>query len=262
MRWLCACVLALLAGAGVARAQAPPSGETADGPAVVFMSRTLLRLSAEHLSSDDPRFVWDTQFGGEIDFVDYGVGRLTFVGNYQAMLGEQFRSFDPNQGNYVLEGAASGRGRGLEVAAVFYHQSRHLSDRPKRDAVDWNMVGGRVQRQWTAGDRRVHVRGDLRKTILRTFVDYDWEFDTQVRAEGPVAPHVLAFGGGGVRLLGVDGTRNRGTQAGYRTEGGVRFTGRAGATELFVALERRIDPYQLEFNTARWFMAGFRLLSR
>ena len=39
------------------------------------------------------------------------------------------------------------------------------------------------------------------------------------------------------------------------------FEGRAGAIELFVAGERRIDPYPVEFGVAQWFTAGFRLLS-
>ena len=67
---------------------------------------------------------------------------------------------------------------------------------------------------------------------------------------------------GDIRLLGVDGTRNRGTQTGIRGEGGVRLEGRGAAVELFVAGERRVDPYPLEFGDATWFTAGFRLLSR
>jgi hypothetical protein len=60
----------------------------------------------------------------------------------------------------------------------------------------------------------------------------------------------------------VDGSRDRGRQHGYRGEAGVRLEGRGGAAELFAALERRIDPYQLEFGTVTWAMAGFRLLTR
>ncbi len=43
-------------------------------------------------------FVWDTNFGGELDVIDYRTGRATFVANYQAILGDEFRHFDPNQG--------------------------------------------------------------------------------------------------------------------------------------------------------------------
>jgi len=54
----------------------------------------------------------------------------------------------------------------------------------------------------------------------------------------------------------------RGGPNGFRAEGGVRFEGSGGAVELFVGAERRIDPYPLEFGTATWMTAGFRLLSR
>jgi hypothetical protein len=60
----------------------------------------------------------------------------------------------------------------------------------------------------------------------------------------------------------VDGTRGTRHADGRRGEGGVRFTGRAGAVDLFVAGERRIDPYPLEFGVDTWFTAGFRFLSR
>ena len=73
-------------------------------------------------------------------------GRFTFFANYQVVTGEEFRAFDPTQGNYILGGRLSlPRSRGSRSPRVFYHQSRHLSDRPKRQAVDWNMFGGRVE---------------------------------------------------------------------------------------------------------------------
>jgi hypothetical protein len=60
----------------------------------------------------------------------------------------------------------------------------------------------------------------------------------------------------------VDGTAGRGGQTGYRAEGGFRFEGAGGAVELVAGVERRIDPSPLEFGTATWMTAGFRLLSR
>jgi hypothetical protein len=61
------------------------------------------------------------------------------------------------------------------------------------------------------------------------------------------------------RVLGVDGTRGRGNQLGYRGEGGVRLAGRSATLDLFLAAEQRVDPYQLEFSTVRWMTAGFRI---
>ncbi len=135
-------------------------------------------MSAEHLSGDDVMFVWDTNFGGELDVIDYRTGRATFVANYQAILGDEFRHFDPNQGNYILSGSASLRMMRVELAGVFYHQSRHLADRANSVPVAWNMMGGRVQRAFTAGDARLDARVDVRGVVQKSFVDYSWEIDS------------------------------------------------------------------------------------
>ena len=60
--------------------------------------------------------MWDADFGGEVDVVDYGVGRVSFTTNYEVVMGTQLRRFDPNQGNYILAGTASARAAGFEVA--------------------------------------------------------------------------------------------------------------------------------------------------
>ena len=219
-------------------------------------------MAAEHLSGDDPRYIWDADFGGALDIVDYGVGRFTFEANYEVVLGDEIRAFDPNQGNYILAGLVSARVGRTEIAGVLYHQSRHLADRPKEDAVAWNMLGGRVRRAFSYEQAVVEARADLRRTIMRAFVDYTWELDAGVRSDVKIAPAVGLLASAGIRYLGVNDSQDRGNQTGYRLEGGVRFEGRAGAIELFVAGERRIDPFPLEFGTAQWLTAGFRLLSR
>jgi hypothetical protein len=244
--------LALLAGAAPAFAQQQ----------VRFIPRYDFAVGAELLGHEDPRFIWDADFFGEMDAVDYGVGRVTFWANYEVVLGDELRIFDPNQGNYVLAASASARAAGLEIAGVFYHQSRHLADRVKRDPVDWNMVGARVTRVFRRGRADWQARADLRRTIQHSFVDYEWELEPGVSGRIGLHPRVALVTAGRVRVLGVDGSRDRGTQIGYVAEVGVRFEGEAGAAELFVGAERRIDPYPLAFGTATWAKAGFRLLSR
>jgi hypothetical protein len=235
----------------------------ATAPRIEFIPRAVFHMTAEHLWGEaDQRYRWDTNFGGEMDVIDYGAGRLTFVANYQAILGDEFQVFDPNQGNYILEGSLSARVPHVELAGVFYHQSRHLSDRAKDVPVDWNMVGVRAMRTFPAGAFHVATRADVRGSIKQSFIDYTWEFDGRVRADRVVRPGVGLLLSGSVRHLGVDGSANRGGQTGYRGEAGVRLEGSAGAVELFAAAERRIDPYPLEFSTATWVTAGFRLLTR
>ena len=52
--------------------------------------------------------------------IDYRTGRAAFVANYQVILGDEFRRFDPNQGNYILSGSASVRTSEVEIHGVFY----------------------------------------------------------------------------------------------------------------------------------------------
>jgi hypothetical protein len=229
---------------------------------VQLLPSTEFRLSAEHISAENLMFVWDMNFGGQIDVIDYGTGRATFVANYQAILGDEFRHFDPNQGNYILSGSASMRTPGVEVAAVFYHQSRHLADRDNVVAVAWNMAGVRVQRSVTAGRARVDGRVDVRGVVAKAYVDYTWEIEGAVRSDVQIRPSVGVLFAGTLRRLGVDDSQNRGNQIGFRGETGVRFEGQRGAMEFFLAAERRIDPSPLQFGTARWVTVGFRLLSR
>ncbi len=244
--------LALVASASPAAAQGP----------VQFVPRYDFHLAAERLSQDDPRFVWDTNFGGEIDLVEYGVGRATFAVNYEAVLGREFRNFDPNQGNYNLEGSTSLRTHGFEFAALMHHTSRHLSDRFKRAPVDWNMLGLTVERDGHRRGVTVRPRGSLLGVLLKSNVDYTWEATAGLDVRVPVAAHVSMISGGAVRHLGVDGSRNRPAQTGGRIEGGVRFEGARGAIEVVVAGERRIDPYPLDLSSLSWVSAGFRFVSR
>ena len=250
-----------LAAAGAAPAAAQTPSPTAPPSGIEFFPRFDFHVSMEHLFSEDQRFVWDANFGGELDMIDYGSGRATFVANYQTILGSEFRAFDPNQGNYILEGSISTRAGALEAAAVFHHVSRHLSDRPKRFPVDWNMIGGRIAGSTTRGPTTLWGAADIRGVVQSSYVDYRWELASDVAARVALRPRVALISSGGLRIVGVDGSRDRGTQYGYRGEGGVRLDGRGAALELFVAAERLIDPYQLEFSTAAWMTLGFRISS-
>jgi hypothetical protein len=238
-------------------------GEQSPAPVRLrFMPRYDFHISADHLSTRDVRFVWDANFGGEVDVVDYGFGRATFTGNFETVMGNQFRNFDPNQGNYLLDSSLSLRGRGMEVAALFHHTSRHLSDRFNRTSVAWNMLGARVQHDIATRKAVIQLKGDLLGVLLKSHVDYNWETGGDVRVMVPLRPAVSFITSGRLRLVGVDGSEQRGTQTGSRAEAGVRIAGEKGAIELIVAAERRVDPYPLEFSTLNWISAGFRFVSR
>ena len=157
-----------------------------------FMSRYDFHLSIARLmpSADTPaqsieldeQFKWDAHFGGSFDFADLVVARLGVTVDYQAVMGSEYRPFDPNQGNYTLEGFVSTRiGADTEVAGIFHHVSRHLSDRAKNFAVAYNEVGARLMRRPTFGTatrRRWTSRaaGDSSTPTL----DYTWLGEAQL----------------------------------------------------------------------------------
>ena len=45
-------------------------------------------------------------------------------------------------------------------------------------------------------------------------------------------------------------------------EAGIRLKGTGGVLELFAGFETRVDAYELERDSRRWMLAGFRLLGR
>jgi len=262
-----AAVAACLTLTAVATASAQPPDQPVVVPppdAAEFLARYDFHLAAAALAVQDPRFSWDTHFGGALDVVDYVHGRAGISVDYEAVLGDEFRLFDPNQGNYTLEANASGRvTSSTEVVGLFHHVSRHLSDRPKRFAVAWNLLGVRILQQVKLG--ATTVDGDLEggRIVQNSYVDYAWIGELHLQARRPFNDRVGVYGRASGQWFGTDRTiANRGRQAGGEIELGLRLNGKAGALELFAGAERRVDADPLDRMPKNWALAGFRLLNR
>jgi hypothetical protein len=269
---LAAC-FALVFAAHAAAQQTQPIVAAAPA-APEFMSRYDFHLSIARLlpSTDTPaeaadvdqRFAWDSHFGGSFDFADFVVVRLGATVDYQAVMGNERQPFDPNQGNYTLEGFGSFRvGDDTEVAGIFHHVSRHLSDRPKNFAVAYNEVGARVMRRLTLGTLTVDADVEGGRTIQHSYVDYTWLGEAQLLVRHPINDRLGLFAHGDGQVIAVDDlVANRGTQAGGLLEAGVRVSGRGGVLEVFAGYEKRVDADPLDRLSQRWALVGFRLLSR
>lgn len=243
-----------------AAAQQTPSPAPAEPG---FMTRYDFHLTGAALAIDDERFSWSARFGGDLDLIDYVVGRSTVTVEYEAVLGDEFRAFDPNQGNYTLEVASSARVGRTEVVGVFHHVSRHLGDRPKRFAIAFNSLGARVLRRWSRDGTTLDMHVDVGVVTENAYVDYTWIGQTDVTVRRVVTPRAGVFVHGNGQFFGVDrAVVGRGRQAGGLIEAGVRLRGSAGAIELFAGYERRVDADQIDRQPQRWLMGGFRLLSR
>jgi hypothetical protein len=242
-------------------AQTPP--QTSAPPAKTFLTRSGFSFSWAGLVDGDPRFSWDALLGIDLDLADYRVGRLNFTADYEAVLGDERRAFDLNHANYTLEASASYWVHSIELAGVFHHVSRHLSDRPNPATIAWNVAEVRATRQFLLGKSIVDTQLEVGRVLQHTFVDYVWTSNLRLAIRRSLSPRAALFAGGTGGLIGVDRTRlDRGRLCGARLESGVRLNGQTGALELFVGYERRIDAYPLDRQRARWFALGFRLVSR
>jgi hypothetical protein len=267
---LSACLLLVATARPVA---AQPQPLVAPAPAAPeFLPRFDFHLSIDRLMRSltpqqhliDQRFSWDSHYGGSFDLVDYVVGRATVTVDYQAVMGREYRPFDPNQANYILEASLSGRSSAAtEAAVIFHHVSRHLSDRPKTFAVAWNLLGGRFLHHLAAGPTTVDIALEGGRVVQRSYVDYRWLGELNLLVRHPLNRHVGLFARGNGKLFAVDqAVVGRGTQAGGRIEAGIRLNGRGGVMEIFAGYEKRVDADPLDRLPVRWGVAGVRLLSR
>lgn len=232
-----------------------------------FMPRFDWKMSAALLNHPDQRFTWDTHWAGDFDLFTYPKGRVSFLADYQALLGSEFRPFDPYQSNYLLEASGSVFAGRTELAGVLSHISRHLGDRPKRLAVAENSLGPRVMRRFgTASTGTIDVRIDARKVIEKAFDDYNAIEELELTYGRRMNPHATLYARGYGQLIQVDkAIAGRDQQKGGRIETGVRLRGsspQGPSMELFVGGEQMIDADPLDRVARRWAYIGFRLLGQ
>ncbi len=221
-----------------------------------------VHIGIETLSGDDPRFQFDLDTGGDLDIWDYVHGRVNTAFNYEAILGEQYQPFDPNQGNYSIEISSSVRAGATEVSGVYHHTSRHLGDRPKIYGIAWNLLGVQVAHARTGPASDWQVRARAAKATAIFFVDYDAELTADARYRRRLTPYVAVVGRASGIVRTIDPQRSsRPTQRGGRLEGALRFTGRGAGVEFYAGVEQRIEADAIEARPMRWAFMGFRVES-
>jgi len=232
-----------------------------------FMPRFDWKMSAAFLSDEDTRFKWDTHWAGDLDLFSYPGGRASFLADYQALLGSEYRSFDPYQSNYLLEASGSFFVGKTEIAGVLSHISRHLGDRPKRIAVAENSLGPRIMRR--IGDdapTSLDIRADVRKVIASAYDDYSWIEEFEMVGRQQLNAHTGFYARVYGQLIQVDHElAGRGHQMGGRLEAGIKLRGskpEGPAVELFGGWEQMIDADPLDRVPRRWAYLGFRLLGK
>jgi hypothetical protein len=252
-----ACLILVVASSAAAQEPLanPPSSRE-------FLSRYNFHVMLAGLDSSDNRFSWDAHVGADLDVVDYVAGRVSVLGDYEVVMGNEQQLFDPNQGLYTLEASSSFRAGPTEFAAVLRHVSRHLSDRANKQGIGMNVVGGRLLRRIPVGASMVEVRVDVGRLILRSYVDYTWMARINLVARRPLTARLGLLGRAFGETYGVNpAIAGREGQHGGRLEGGVRISGHAAALELFAGYERVVDADPLDRQPRRWVFGGIRVVN-
>ena len=193
-----------------------------------------------------------------------GSGRRISIPEVETILGHRVRSFEAVQANYSLElglsVVISGRG---DFSGFFHHVSRHVQDRDKVRAVDWNLLGGRYEAPWPDRWNRRGVDGRLScrgHPVARAS-------STTGRRASPADIDVLRKDDRGLFVLldlrrsalSPSSTFPRSRLTDIRLELGVRHWRPTSQFALFVGYQRRSDaliPSALVINRA---LFGFRL---
>jgi len=217
---------------------APHTGSAAD-----FLPAVSLHLEAARYAPVETDLYWTTTIGGGADVFGVGGFRGYIVGDVETIIGNTRRAFDASQANYHLEFGGRFHVRGVTVNPFFHHVSRHLIDREKEPAVDWNMLGVRGEARLSPGGRRTRVGGSVGHTTLASLVGYRWELighgDIEVLGNERTAGYLRAA----ARFVTVDPEPElpRDDFLDWIVEGGFRFRHEHRVFDAFAAYERRND---------------------
>lgn len=247
-------VLAGLAGAAGLMA-APAAAADFD-----FLPAVSLHLEAARYAPVETDLHWTATMGGGADVLGLGGFRGYVVGDVETIIGNTRRGFDATQANYSLETGGRWRVRGLTVNPYFHHVSRHLSDREKAPAVDWNVLGLRMDATVGRGGR-ARVGGGVGHTTLASLVGYRWEVIGHGDVELWRRERTAAYGAARARLVTIepDPALPRGDFLDWAVEGGLRVTREQRVFEAFAAYERRNDVFLLTPGARTRGLFGIRI---
>ena len=220
-----------------------------------FLPYGFVRLEGARYVTSDEDQVWSTWVGAGAGLLKSGPVTFEFTADVETIIGSEIRTFDPNQANYHLAGSMRVAVKGDELIPFFHHVSRHEIDRPKVQAVDWNLFGVRARMNFADG--RAWVVAGVGHTVGDTPVGYGWELTLRAEAE-PVKPLYAA-----ADLRHVDAEPvpflPRGRFTDVSLEGGARWHRGAHAIDLFAAYERRNDIFVQAPGVRDRMLLGFRI---
>jgi hypothetical protein len=228
-------------------------------PAAELFPHASLRLEATRYVPAEDELEWLGWIGGGASLLEAGGTELWGRAEVETILGQVIRPFEATQANYHLSfGLRHGVGR-VDLVPFFRHVSRHYIDRPKTQAVDWNLIGLEVSARATD---RLLLMASLGRTAQASLPGYEWE----ARAAAEVAAWREGPGSallrGALRLVTVreEDTLPRGGFADWTLEGALRWERSGRALEAFVSAEKRNDVFLEVPGSRQRALLGLRVL--
>jgi hypothetical protein len=232
----------------------------AEGP--TLLPDVSLHLKAARYAPTETDLHWTGWIGAGAGLVRHRGVTAYFAADVETILGDTLRPFEANQANYHLElGARRPLGR-AEVTAFFHHVSRHLVDRAKVQAVDWNVLGVRLAsplpREFFVPTR---VTLGVGHTTLASLVGYRLEMTLKAEADLLARRWGQAYAVMEARVVTTarSAAFPRSGFIDFMLEGGTRFGRDRRWIETFLAYEHRNDVFLESPATRDRALIGFRL---
>jgi hypothetical protein len=227
-----------------------------------LLPRVSAHAEAARYAPAERELGWTTWIGAAAGLVRARGMTLGGSAEVETIIGNERRAFDANQANYHLEVGVSARAGGFELTPFFHHVSRHVVDRPKGQAVDWNVLGLRVARQ-VEGSVPLRLTLGAGHTTLASFVGYGWELTARAEGEWPRQRRAAGYAIAAARAVTVTAKRAPELPPGgfvdLLVEAGGRFRRQARALSLFAAFERRHDVFVDRPGQRDRALIGFRV---
>jgi hypothetical protein len=257
-RRLTATTIFLLASlSATSRARAAESAAEAE-----LLPDAALDIEFVHYTPKSVDQVWDTIVGARAGLARWRATTVFVGGEIETVLGTERRETDANQGSYHIELGLDQYVSTLRVTPFFHHVSRHALDRAKPEAVDWNVLGVRLDGPWPRDARRPLTAGlGVGRTTLASLVGYRWEITGQVDDRLLATANLALHCRGRARLVTAESSEAfpRGTFLDWSLELAARLTHKNRVLEPFVAWEHRNDVLLSVPDVRTRLLIGLRL---
>lgn len=210
-------------------------------------------------SAVDQRLVGS--IGGRSGLVGYRETTFFLAARIETILGSERRAEDANQGSYHIELGFDQRLRDLRLTPFFHHVSRHELDRSKPEAVDWNVLGLRVDGPWPREAKpRLRAGFGVGHTTLASLIGYRWEITGDLDALAVAHASMEIRGRARARLVTTESSETfpRSGFLDYALELAARWARGRRAFEAFAMLEHRNDVLLTTPDTRTRMLFGVR----